>query len=133
MMRLLSRSTLTDTLIPYTTLFRTEEGAADLGDGEPALARHQGQADDVGDLALVGRHAERRVALQVLDRAKAFAVGKADVGGGDVVLQVDRKSVVSGKRVSVRVDLGGRRIINKKTETRASTYSSLITQRHTQL
>src|SRR3546814_16729551 len=28
----------------------------------------------------------------------------------------DRKSVVSGKSVSVRVDLGGRRIITKKTE-----------------
>src|SRR3546814_14214482 len=27
----------------------------------------------------------------------------------------DRKSVVAGKSVSVRVDLGGRRIINKKT------------------
>src|SRR3546814_16063178 len=29
----------------------------------------------------------------------------------------DRKSVVSGKRVSVRVDLGGRRIIKKKKKT----------------
>src|SRR3546814_12728510 len=29
----------------------------------------------------------------------------------------DRKSVVSGKSVSVRVDLGGRRIIKKTTET----------------
>src|SRR3546814_20168500 len=28
---------------------------------------------------------------------------------------LDRKSVVSGKSVSVRVDLGGRRLINKKT------------------
>src|SRR3546814_18393377 len=28
----------------------------------------------------------------------------------------DRKSVVSGKRVSVRVDLGGRRIIKKKNK-----------------
>src|SRR3546814_20939059 len=28
--------------------------------------------------------------------------------------QLDRKSVVKGKSVSVRVDLGGRRIINKK-------------------
>src|SRR3546814_17696836 len=27
---------------------------------------------------------------------------------------IDRKSVVSGKSVSVRVDIGGRRIINKK-------------------
>src|SRR3546814_15459146 len=32
---------------------------------------------------------------------------------GDVLLQ-DRKSVVEGKRVSVSVDLGGRRIIKKK-------------------
>src|SRR3546814_13623540 len=31
--------------------------------------------------------------------------------------QPDRKSVVSGKSVSVRVDLGGRRIINKQTHT----------------
>src|SRR3546814_18839714 len=30
----------------------------------------------------------------------------------------DRKSVVSGKRVSVRVDLGGRRIITTTTHTR---------------
>src|SRR3546814_19089207 len=30
----------------------------------------------------------------------------------------DRKSVVSGKSVSVRVDLGGRRIIKKKTTKR---------------
>src|SRR3546814_15886315 len=29
----------------------------------------------------------------------------------------DRKSVVEGKRVSVRVDLGGRRILKKKTKT----------------
>src|SRR3546814_11033636 len=30
----------------------------------------------------------------------------------------DRKSVVSGKSVSVRVDFGGRRIIKKKTRSR---------------
>src|SRR3546814_18250263 len=34
------------------------------------------------------------------------------------VEQQDRKSVVEGKSVSVRVDLGGRRIIKKKTQTR---------------
>src|SRR3546814_13492914 len=32
-------------------------------------------------------------------------------------LQADRKSVVEGKSVSVRVDLGGRRIIKKKDQT----------------
>src|SRR3546814_21143122 len=35
----------------------------------------------------------------------------------------DRKSVVSGKSVSVRVDLGGRRIIKKKKTKYASTQS----------
>src|SRR3546814_13510514 len=47
----------------------------------------------------------------------------AFVAGGDHLLVADcvygptaRKSVVSGKSVSVRVDLGGRRIIKKKTE-----------------
>src|SRR3546814_14401514 len=35
----------------------------------------------------------------------------------------DRKSVVSGKRVSVRVDLGGRRIIKKKKRIQTSCHS----------
>src|SRR3546814_20166337 len=33
----------------------------------------------------------------------------------EIAVAGDRKSVVSGKRVSVRVDLGGRRILKKKT------------------
>src|SRR3546814_18882298 len=32
------------------------------------------------------------------------------------ISDLDRKSVVQGKRVSVRVDLGGRRILKKKKE-----------------
>src|SRR3546814_14725976 len=36
---------------------------------------------------------------------------------------IDRKSVVSGKSVSVRVDLGGRRIIKKKSITRTTNHS----------
>src|SRR3546814_12746672 len=32
----------------------------------------------------------------------------------DMAVGLDRKSVVSGKSVSVRVDVGGRRLINKK-------------------
>src|SRR3546814_15575927 len=40
----------------------------------------------------------------------------ADVGEDEGThAQIDRKSVVSGKSVSVRVDLGGSCIINKKT------------------
>src|SRR3546814_20484024 len=41
-------------------------------------------------------------------REKLAALGLPDTG------EKDRKSVVSGKSVSVRVDLGGRRIIKKK-------------------
>src|SRR3546814_18610637 len=39
--------------------------------------------------------------------------GRRDPADG-VMIEADRKSVVSGQRVSVRVDLGGRRIIKKK-------------------
>src|SRR3546814_20156266 len=45
-----------------------------------------------------------------LDDADAQLIGDLQQRPG----QGDRKSVVSGKSVSVRVDLGGRRIINKK-------------------
>src|SRR3546814_14942228 len=41
----------------------------------------------------------------------------ADRGAGGAPVDQDRKSVVSGKSVSVRVDLGGRRIITKNTNT----------------
>src|SRR3546814_12672419 len=45
------------------------------------------------------------------DRKRAVAFDR------DGEAAVDRKSVVSGKSVSVRVDLGGRRIIKKKNNT----------------
>src|SRR3546814_14016892 len=51
--------------------------------------------------------------LALLDGARRwedFAKGLGCLAG-----RTDRKSVVSGKSVSVRVDLGGRRIIKKKT------------------
>src|SRR3546814_15856843 len=46
-----------------------------------------------------------------------FAVAGVIANLHDVVIILgDRKSVVQGKSVSVRVDLGGRRIIKKKTK-----------------
>src|SRR3546814_20537535 len=53
-------------------------------------------------------HAHRRL----------FDAGAA-VGDHDIA-RLDRKSVVSGKGVSVRVDLGGRRTIKKKKKTKQS-------------
>src|SRR3546814_11466528 len=42
-------------------------------------------------------------------------------------VRVDRKSGVLGKSVSVRVDLGGRRLIKKKTDNQAThTYSAIL-------
>ena len=57
--------------------------------GNPSCFRQQREPDDVGQLALVGAHAERRVALEMLDGAVAFARGERDVVDGDVVLPVD--------------------------------------------
>src|SRR3546814_17814442 len=55
-----------------------------------------------GEMALIGR----MQAAASLDRWLSV---------WEKVTRLDRKSVVSGKSVSVRVDLGGRRIIKKKT------------------
>ncbi len=68
---------------------RTEGRRPGRRDGAAGQRRHHGEAADVGGLALVGRHAERGVALEVLDRAEAFALGERDVVGRHVVLQVD--------------------------------------------
>src|SRR3546814_15204845 len=42
----------------------------------------------------------------------------------------DRKSVVEGKRVSVRVGLGGRRIIKKKIQNTTRTHHALTQNHH---
>src|SRR3546814_12606843 len=70
------------------------------------VVAHRGDRD-------VDRYA-RAVAMHV--RPFAF-VGRRVAAGRDDHLDVDRTSVVSGKSVSVRVDLGGRRIIKKKKNT----------------
>src|SRR3546814_11294806 len=58
-----------------------------------------------------GRHAVRpaRPGARRVCRIRARRAPRRQRSG-------DRKSVVSGKSVSVRVDLGGRRIIKKKTD-----------------
>src|SRR3546814_12095432 len=52
---------------------------------------------------------ERR---RVADARELFGQSCAESAG--IAAPADRKSVVKGKRVSVRVDLGGRRILKKK-------------------
>src|SRR3546814_14990936 len=52
--------------------------------------------------------------LCIYDGVERSALSGAEAIDADAV-GLDRKSVAEGKRVSVRVDLGGRRFINKKT------------------
>src|SRR3546814_14953964 len=126
------RSTRTDTLFPYTTLFRSQaketagavERGADfrtrVGDGLQPLAtaerrlRNVREALDRGGIA--GHH-------QPVAHAAAFL---HPPGGGQVgqVEEQDRKRVVSGKSGSVRVDCGGRWTIKTKPPTTTSIYSS---------
>src|SRR3546814_8635257 len=70
-----------------------------------------------------GRTARPEIRLGTVQAPTSRAAGQARRAAqavhGDSRLRAvpeDRKSVVSGKSVSVRVDLGGRRIIKKKTK-----------------
>src|SRR3546814_13360267 len=70
--------------------------------------------------------ARRGVGVRALRRRPLLPVPRRVRGGRGPVLavgQADRKSVVSGKSVSVRVDLGGRRIIQKKKRSISMQYA----------
>src|SRR3546814_14786950 len=74
-----------------------------------------------GLVALEGADAGVAGQVQVADRVEDLvapelvAVAQAGVvEHAELVQDADRKSVVEGKSVSVRVDLGGRRLIKKK-------------------
>src|SRR3546814_12705352 len=115
MIRRPPRSTRTDTLFPYTTLFRSPALVA----GEiPLLIVLAEQLRQV----LVGRNDHPAMAVRArlvqgaADQVVGFVVRMRRRHQSERVAQraADRKSVVSGKRVSVRVDLGGRSSIKKK-------------------
>src|SRR3546814_19822597 len=78
-------------------------------DGHHACAVHPGDGD------LLRAHRSRAVAAA---RRARHPVDAAERG--------DRKSVVSGKSVSVRVDLGGRRSIKKTNSHYISSVSSTL-------
>src|SRR3546814_13357518 len=135
MIRRPPRSTRTDTLFPYTTLFRSlgrqagrRAAALRIDDDE----RQFGHDREAHRLALQGDARTRRAG-----HAERSAIAGADRGADrrnlilclesrDVIFleprqlleDRDRKSVVSGKGGSVRVELGGRRTIKKKKEKR---------------
>src|SRR3546814_16577576 len=141
MLRPPSRSTRTDTLVPDTTLCRSSEPDRSCLSGKSSggifrrpdlrfrfrLAGHLGMT--VAQLEASMSHAElvRCMAYDLVEpigqrrtddgfRLLATLIYGANRGADSQSLGPDRKSVVEGKSVSVRVDLGGRRIMKKKKE-----------------
>src|SRR3546814_19567802 len=123
MIRRPPRSTRTDTFFPYTTLFRSPRRRRLRADvvylvgAEPTLRRG---ADRSGRRFLRRRRAAG-TCLSLALGGDGGAAGRAVAGGPRTRPRSgDRKSVVEGKSVSVRVDLGGCRIIKKKKWTKNS-------------
>src|SRR3546814_16762097 len=132
MIRRPPRSTRTDTLFPYTTLFRSlgEPGLSIgfeiqlviwlwltvlFGTFAEALAEGRGRAQAA---SLRATKAELRAKLMLGVGDTYELVAASQLEKGEIVLvETDRKSGVSGKSVSVRVDHGGRQIIKTKQTT----------------
>src|SRR3546814_13884263 len=118
MIRRPPRSTRTDTLFPYTTLFRSDLGVggneARPQRGEVEVAEGQRRIDPQQPHRFAA--AGRCLRFQLLHRRDQLE--RPVVEGLAIVAERqsprDRKSVVEGKSVSVRLDLGGRRSIKKK-------------------
>src|SRR3546814_16287852 len=119
MIRRPPRSTRTDTLFPYTTLFRSlamllaRNGHDTCLWGRDATQLHgiEQQRENARYLPGIALPGNLRTAT---DLAAAIAGAQWVLVAVPSHAFADRKSVVSGKSVSVRVDLGGRRLIQIK-------------------
>src|SRR3546814_11581535 len=122
MIRRPPRSTRTDTRFPYTTRFRSTKADH---------IRHRVGAAGMKRDDMVRLEVDRAVRPDEPERIAIFAasgcaqkrgappariadIDKAGVFALSPITGIDRKSVVYGKGVSVRLDLGGRRILKKK-------------------
>src|SRR3546814_14719792 len=116
MIRRPPRATRTDTLFPYTTLFRSLDPGLRRGGKEvwgfAKLPSWEGRVaaspiappwSSSAAMPLLDPYTADLDRLAAADRRRALQPRKGA-----------RKSVVEGKSVSGRVDLGGRRIIKKK-------------------
>src|SRR3546814_20182555 len=117
------RSTPTDTPFPYTTLFRSE--ASRTLSHSPAASHGLGTIHDPPTQATFG-WARNSAALSSLMPPVGHSVRSARGPARPLSIARDRKSVVEGKSVSVRVDLGGRRIITKNKKNNINDYHTYI-------
>src|SRR3546814_16486222 len=121
--------TRTDTLFPYTTLFRSCDALRVRHFGRMRADR-AGNGADRYEAPLEGEGARRRQprlrgpARGIDPQGRRGGAGRAELQRLDLLARrhrqgtsrQDRKRVVEGKWGSVRVDLGGRRIIKKKKD-----------------
>src|SRR3546814_18421864 len=113
MIRRPPRSTRTDTLFPYTTLFRSKDGGADyigFQITDPWTLRPE--------TVLRISSLNKTQAKPNPDGSYTYVIALQDPGVANWIdtAGLDRKSVVQGKSVSGRVDLGGRSSITKKNK-----------------
>src|SRR3546814_12685506 len=115
------RSTRTDTLLPYTTRCRSQVHARVMREVIEPTVRGMA-ADGVPFSGFL--YAGLMIDAQGTPRVIEFNVRFGDPETQPILMRlqsdllelIDRKSVVEGKSVSVRVDLGGRRVVKKKKE-----------------
>src|SRR3546814_19762260 len=119
MIRRPPRSTRTDTLFPYTTLFRSRllrhlRGPGAAADRQAGKPRRPGLDTDLpGGVHDPGGHSLRPVLPRSPQRGARPAVSGSPHAAG-IGTGPERKSVVEGKSGDVRVELGGSCSIKKK-------------------
>src|SRR3546814_13283293 len=107
MIRRPPRSTRTDTLFPYTTLFRSRQHRHQPNCNHCPKPRRQPRGGRENS------HRLRDAIKSIMESRKLPSIFAT--GSTDSTRPQDRKSVVEGKSVSVSVDLVVRRIIKKTT------------------
>src|SRR3546814_11314798 len=124
MIRRPPRSTRTDTLFPYTTLFRSIFGLYRHHEQNPLVRDHFSPWHEIPQIGRCQVKAGGRAARPSRHRWSARpSLRSASIRPGATVRRRsrrrqpagDRKRVASGKSVSVRVDLGGPRILTTTT------------------
>ena len=90
---LLPPTTPTQGAQSHRRIRRAVDRGAGVGNGLARQPRHHGQAQHVAGLALIGCHAKRCIAFQMLDRDEVFLMRQFDVFDGDIVLRVNPSAV----------------------------------------
>src|SRR3546814_15798668 len=89
-------------------------GCAPGGKGERWFCVRRAWAYSWANVQLAGAKSRGMALDRLLRRGRSAVRTPPPPAGPQVYSAVDRKSVVSGTSVSVRVDLGGRRLLKKK-------------------